>query len=145
MPEGSGKHTKLQIAALIVGIVLVIFGLWGFCEAVVPMWVLGVLVNFIADTWSILLPLVLLAAGIYLLWGVKRGKFTRFIQGQGSPARPLRRSRADRRLLGVCGGIAYYFGIDSTVIRVISVILLLLLPPSVVLAYLLLVIFVPQE
>ena len=143
MTEGGGKHTKLQIAALIVGIVLVIFGLWGFCEAVVLTWLLGVLANFIADTWKTLLPLVLLAAGIYLVWGVKTGKFIRFTQG--ASARFLRRSRVDKRLLGVCGGIAYYFGIDSTVIRVIAVIFLLLLPPSAVLAYLLLAIFVPQE
>ena len=143
MAEGGGKHTKPQIAAFIAGLVLVIFGLWGFCEAIVPTWVLGVLANVIYATWSVLLPLVLLAAGIYLLWGVKKDKFTGFIHG--TPARPLRRSRTDRRLLGICGGIAYYFGIDSTVIRVISVILLLLLPFSVVLAYLLLAVLIPQE
>ena len=143
MTEGGGKHTKLQTAALIVGIVLVIFGLWGFFEAVVPIWFLGELIDFIVDIWSELVPLVLLAAGIYLLWGVKTGKFTGFTQGVS--ARSLRRSRADRRLLGVCGGIAYYFGIDSTVVRVTSVILLVILPLSAALAYLLLVILVPQE
>lgn len=143
MIEGGGKHTKLQMAALIVGIVLVIFGLWGFCEAIVPAWVLGALSNLVRAIWSALLPLVLLAAGIYLLWGVKTGKFMGFTQG--AFARSLRRSRADKRLLGVCGGIAYYFSIDSTVIRVIAVILLVIFPFTVTLAYFLLVILVPQE
>lgn len=36
--------------------------------------------------------------------------------------RPLRRSRSDRMLAGVCGGLATYFGIDATLLRVIYVI-----------------------
>jgi phage shock protein PspC (stress-responsive transcriptional regulator) len=35
----------------------------------------------------------------------------------------LRKSQRDKKLLGVCGGIAEYFNVDSTVIRVIWVIL----------------------
>ncbi len=35
----------------------------------------------------------------------------------------LYRSRRDRKLCGVCGGIAEYFGIDSTVVRLICVVL----------------------
>jgi phage shock protein PspC (stress-responsive transcriptional regulator) len=38
------------------------------------------------------------------------------------PAR-LARSTADRKIAGVCGGIAAYFGIDSTLVRVVVVIL----------------------
>lgn len=33
--------------------------------------------------------------------------------------RKLYRSTTDRKLCGVCGGVGEYFGIDSTVIRVI--------------------------
>ncbi len=36
--------------------------------------------------------------------------------------RPLRRSRSDRMLAGVVGGIAGYFGIDSTLARVLYVV-----------------------
>jgi len=36
--------------------------------------------------------------------------------------RPLRRSRSDRMVAGVVGGIAGYFGIDSTLARVIYVV-----------------------
>jgi phage shock protein PspC (stress-responsive transcriptional regulator) len=43
-------------------------------------------------------------------------------EGDAAAARPLRsaltRSRTDRRLGGVCGGLADYLGIDSTVVRV---------------------------
>ncbi len=35
----------------------------------------------------------------------------------------LRRSAADNKIAGVCGGIAEYLGIDSTVVRAIFAIL----------------------
>lgn len=37
----------------------------------------------------------------------------------------LYRSTHDRKIAGVCGGIAEYFGIDPTIVRVIAVLLLL--------------------
>lgn len=37
----------------------------------------------------------------------------------------LRRSRVDRKIAGVCGGIAEYFGLDPTIIRLIWVFALL--------------------
>jgi len=35
----------------------------------------------------------------------------------------LYRSRSDRKIAGVCGGMAEYFVVDSTVIRLISVLI----------------------
>lgn len=35
--------------------------------------------------------------------------------------RKLYKSETDRKILGVCGGIADYFGIDSTIVRLIVV------------------------
>ena len=37
--------------------------------------------------------------------------------------RSLRKSRSDKKLFGVCGGIAEYFGIDPTLVRIITVLL----------------------
>jgi len=31
----------------------------------------------------------------------------------------LRKSLTDRKIFGVCGGIAEYFGVDSTIVRLI--------------------------
>lgn len=39
--------------------------------------------------------------------------------------RKLYRSSTNKKIAGVCGGLAEYFGIDATVIRVIFIILLL--------------------
>src|SRR3954454_14964255 len=42
------------------------------------------------------------------------------------PERRLERSSTDRMLTGVCGGIARYFGVDATVVRIVDVGLTLL-------------------
>ena len=38
-------------------------------------------------------------------------------------SRPLRRSVHNRAIAGVCGGLAEFFGLDPTVIRVVYVLL----------------------
>ena len=35
----------------------------------------------------------------------------------------LCRASRDKKIFGVCGGIAHYFGIDSTLVRLITIIL----------------------
>lgn len=62
-----------------------------------------------------------------------------------SPApRKLYRSRSDRMLGGVCGGLAAYLNMDVTVVRLIAVATILLPGPSII-AYLLAWIIVPEE
>lgn len=60
--------------------------------------------------------------------------------------RRLRRSVSDRWLGGVCGGLAEYFGIDSTAVRVAYVLLSIL---SVafpgILVYLILWLLIPER
>jgi phage shock protein C len=60
------------------------------------------------------------------------------------PKRKLYRSRANRTIAGVCCGLADYFGVDRTLIRVIFVVLNVFGGAGIVL-YLLLWIFVPNE
>jgi phage shock protein C len=48
----------------------------------------------------------------------------------GAPKR-LKRSVSDRKIAGVCGGIAEYFDIDSTIVRLIWVLLVILPIPLV--------------
>ena len=42
--------------------------------------------------------------------------------GPNTLSRPLRRSRTNRMIAGVMGGIAEYFGVDATLVRVIFVV-----------------------
>jgi len=56
----------------------------------------------------------------------------------------LYRSRDERIIWGVCGGIAKYFGLDPTLIRLIAV-LSLFLALTGILIYIILTIVVPLE
>ena len=40
-------------------------------------------------------------------------------------AKKLYRSRTERRIWGICGGLAEYFDVDPTIVRVIAVVSLL--------------------
>ena len=55
----------------------------------------------------------------------------------------LYRSRKDRMLFGVCGGLGKFFGIDSTIIRIIFV--LLAFTGFGILAYIVIAIVAPME
>ena len=56
----------------------------------------------------------------------------------------LYRSRDERIIWGVCGGIAKYFGVDPTFIRLIAV-LTLFLALTGILIYIILAIIMPLE
>jgi len=64
--------------------------------------------------------------------------------GTVAQTRKLYRSRTDRTLAGVCGGLAQYFNTDATLIRALFVVLALLGGPGLVI-YLLMWILVPEE
>lgn len=60
-------------------------------------------------------------------------------------AKKLYRSRRDSKLFGVCGGIADYFDTDSTVVRLIAIILLFVSFGWAVLIYLAAAFIMPRD
>ncbi|MGH8145456.1 MAG: PspC domain-containing protein [Rhodanobacteraceae bacterium] len=62
-----------------------------------------------------------------------------------STSRPLRRSRHDRMIAGVVGGLADFFGLDPTVARIIYVLISIFSAgfPGI-LVYIILWILIPQ-
>ncbi|AKG91993.1 phage shock protein C {PspC} family protein [Geoglobus ahangari] len=56
----------------------------------------------------------------------------------------LFRSRSDRVIAGVCGGLARYFGVDATLIRLIFVVGALLKGVTI-LIYIILALIIPEE
>ncbi|GAA4677219.1 PspC domain-containing protein [Gordonia humi] len=62
------------------------------------------------------------------------------------PAQPrrLRRSRTDRKIAGIAGGVADYLGVDSTRVRV-AFVASILLPGPQVLLYLILWLVIPED
>ena len=59
---------------------------------------------------------------------------------------PLRRSRTDRVIAGVCAGLAHHFGLDVTLMRVLYVLVSILSAafPGI-LVYIILWIVIPEE
>lgn len=56
----------------------------------------------------------------------------------------LFKSETDKMLFGVCGGLAEYFGFDSTIIRIIFVATTILAIGSPVLIYIILALIMPR-
>ncbi len=139
----SGKHGGSSQAAIVIGILLVFIGAWSLFGALVPSMTIDRIVFELRRIWSFVWPCALLVAGAYILWAVKTGKLSNVAhpvsRGQ------FRRSRADKRIFGVCGGVAYYFGIDATMVRIVAVILLVAFPLMASISYLAIAVIVPQS
>lgn len=65
--------------------------------------------------------------------------------GPMAPRKRLTRSRDDRMIAGVCGGVAQYLGIDSTLVRIVVAILTVVGFGSLIVAYILAWILIPEE
>jgi len=57
----------------------------------------------------------------------------------------LYRSTSDRMIAGICGGLGQYFGIDSTLVRLIFVFGAILTGSALFWAYIIMLIVVPEE
>jgi phage shock protein PspC (stress-responsive transcriptional regulator) len=60
------------------------------------------------------------------------------------PTGPYRRSVSDRKVAGVCGGLAKYLGLDPTLVRVLWVVLTIVSFGAGVIGYLLLWMLAPE-
>ena len=56
----------------------------------------------------------------------------------------LRRSLTDKKLSGVCGGVAEYLGIDSTLVRLVWAALTLFACGTGIIAYIVAAIIIPE-
>ena len=65
-------------------------------------------------------------------------------ESRGSSPKGIRRSRTDRSIAGVCGGLAKYFGIDTTVLR-IAMLCLILFGGMSLWVYIILWLLIPEE
>jgi phage shock protein C len=61
------------------------------------------------------------------------------------PEKRLYRSRTNRVVAGVCGGLAEYFGVDTTVVRLAFALGIILGLGSLLVVYIVMVFVVPEE
>src|SRR5690606_33148408 len=59
--------------------------------------------------------------------------------------RKLYRSTQDRMLFGVCGGLAQYFGVESTLLRILLLVAAIFSAGSVMLVYFIAALVIPRE
>ena len=59
-------------------------------------------------------------------------------------SKKLYRSRTNRMLAGVCGGLADYFGVDPTIVRILMVLFALAGGPGLIL-YIILMLIIPES
>ncbi len=116
--NGDGKLSFSTIA-LAVGILLVLFGLWQLAERFFGIWFYDIW-RIISLVISIVWPLLIVAGGLALMLIARKGNLSLPID------RKLFRSIRNKKLGGVCGGIAEYLGADPAVVRVITIVLAIL-------------------
>jgi phage shock protein C len=70
-----------------------------------------------------------------------------FQQGQYPPPpyKRLTRTSWDSPISGVCGGLARYFGVDATLVRVLAVLLAVFTFPAAIIAYVVAWAVMPKE
>lgn len=102
---------------LIVGGILIFFGLlfllgqFRFFNLNLRWWNLD---RFIYFPWDLIWPLALIFLGIIIAIGrPKREEILQRVKGKN-----LFRSKTDRKISGVCGGLGEYLNIDPTIIRI---------------------------
>ena len=154
-PEAKSADTT---APALAGIILVVVGLIWFLRN------LGVLAwhSLFSLFWSAFFPLLLILIGVVLLF--KRTIVPSYREPpQAEPtddsstqsyqqkstntggSRRLYRSRMQRKIFGVCGGLGEYFNLDPTLIRIVFVASAFASFGVVILAYVLFAIILPEE
>jgi phage shock protein PspC (stress-responsive transcriptional regulator) len=129
----SPSKDSRSTAATAAGIALVVFGVWWLAWTLVPEWLRTI-------GTQVLGAMVLIALGVLVIVAARRGTF--------SPSRPgasLYRSRNDRWLGGVLGGLGAYLGVEPLILRILVLVLTLLGQGLLVLAYIILWVLIPEE
>lgn len=96
--------------------------------------------------WALFWPLLLIGVGLALLFGLNGKGFDWRQIRQAGNSLPLRRSRRDRVLAGVCGGLGEYLKLDPLLIRLLwALVSVFTLGTIGVLLYLAAAVLIPLE
>lgn len=134
--QNQGHNSPL----VIIGIALLAVGVWLMSVR------LGLVPSFVQDIWNGLrraddaIALILVGA-VFIMLARSRG--TAHMPAKGAR---LYKSRSDKWVSGVLGGLAQYFGVDATVVRLAYLALGLAVNPwTAFVVYVVLAIVVPDE
>jgi phage shock protein C len=110
-------------------------------------------------SWSFVFPILLILLGMAIIYYRQAERIPASASSTEAPKdtpvdqtpppaqsyRSFRRSRTDKKLFGVCGGLAKYFSIDSTLLRLLYIILCLASFGAGIVLYATLVLLVPDD
>jgi phage shock protein PspC (stress-responsive transcriptional regulator) len=137
------------------GILLVLVGvLWLFGNLGFPFWH-----HWWGLSWGFGLPLVLILAGVAFLFGGRNYISGTTPAGEASPAagtvppaaggpqpvQKLYRSRLERKIFGVCGGLGTHLNVDPTIIRILFIAGVFASFGLAVLLYIIMAFVIPEE
>ncbi|MDR2106299.1 MAG: PspC domain-containing protein [Coriobacteriales bacterium] len=124
--------------ALIIGTILVFLGLWQLLRHFFGD-ILSMLWNIIGLVIGVLGALAIMAVGILLVIASRKDKLN-FPNGK-----KLYRSTRNRKIAGVCGGIAEYLSIEHATVRIVTLVLAVVAWYLVLPLYLILWITLPPD
>lgn len=155
-PTGeSGNSPSSKKNSLFWGVLLMVIGIVVFLH--------NIGFSFWHNWWwfgpDLLVPVLLILAGVAFLWGGRNSLSSATAEADAEAGkvsmpsaeaayetpRRLYRSFNDTKLFGVCGGLGEYFGIDSTIVRILFIVAAFASGGIVVLGYLLMAIILPKE
>ncbi len=137
------------------GILLVVVGtVWFLGNLGIPLWH-----HWWGLAWDVVLPVLLILAGVAFLFGGRNWLSAASVPSEPSPgpelpaAEPvphalpprLYKSRTERKMFGVCGGIAAYFNADPTIVRLLFIIASFASFGFMLLLYVIMAIVTPRE
>jgi len=158
VPEGSqpikpASAEPSQKNSLFWGVLLIVIGLLLFLDNMgFPAWH-----RWWSMDWDVALSVVMILVGVAFLWGGRNSLVRSAVPDQEPAAGPaegeqptpsyrkLYRSFTDSKLFGVCGGLAEYFGIDSSILRVLFIVVAFASSGILVLGYITMAIVVPKK
>ena len=137
---GNGARTFWGAALIILG-AIILFSKLGF-----------EFFHFWHIPWGFVFPIIIILLGLFLILRSQGKRFEappaseELSSAPGQPkAKELRRSIVDRKIFGVCGGLAKYLGADSSIVRILFIVLTLASFGMGVILYLALAIIVAED
>ncbi|MDX2128559.1 MAG: PspC domain-containing protein [Chloroherpetonaceae bacterium] len=148
-PEQDEKKFRVRSKSrFVAGTILICLGIWSFLFQKGLVWGPIDVIDYLADHIDVVLPLVVIFAGIWLLYQSftkKENKKQQSHPGLEKEYRRLYRSSADKKILGVAGGIAEYFDWDPTLVRMSFIVMIFATSGFFIVAYLFAAIATPYD
>ncbi len=147
-------------AAILVGVLLILAGIYFLLQYYAPFWFPFDFYWHWIFSWRLFWPVLLILLGVLYIWyASNRAEERSSVPAKREPGtenqieeptmksqkKQLTRSRTNKKIAGVCGGMGEYFEIDPTWIRLGWLLVGLFHPPSAILVYIIMAIVVPYE